>query len=326
MRHALDVLVVTLLSHRAVADSLRRELQKRRSYMPSCLDLLVGPRRAVAVAGKTLQKLAKQGDSEAVGETLVAKGNESRAACHLIARDSVITSRTSHHASPGFSGHHLKRVQRTCAYFLEPSLLTPLQTALGKAETRNTLHDATEKRRDQQQRGDGVPPPSLTPSYVRYTPSSPLPAAGCPDDSWTADCSAKDVREGRPIPGRAHVVVAHQQAQPIPGCPWSCSSPMTLTYLHVLRGNDGEHAAAPSRTCRTDGKSAHAPSGPSGRTAPTVPAATATNANPSPAQTGPGVRVGACLLSTAGPWSRVAPNRNTTAVTAPGNPRRPSRR
>jgi hypothetical protein len=37
-----------------------------------------------------LQKLAKQGDSEAVGEALVAEGNESRAACHPVARGSVI--------------------------------------------------------------------------------------------------------------------------------------------------------------------------------------------------------------------------------------------
>jgi len=37
----------------------------------------------------TLQKLAKQGDSEAVGEALVAEGNESRAACHPVARGSV---------------------------------------------------------------------------------------------------------------------------------------------------------------------------------------------------------------------------------------------
>jgi putative transposase len=36
-----------------------------------------------------LQKLAKQGDREAAGEALVAKGNEIRAACHLIARGSV---------------------------------------------------------------------------------------------------------------------------------------------------------------------------------------------------------------------------------------------
>ncbi len=43
--------------------------------------------------------------------------------------------------------------------------------------------------------------------------------------------SAKDVREGgRPLSRRAHVVVAHKQGQPIPGCPWSCSPPMTLTY------------------------------------------------------------------------------------------------
>jgi hypothetical protein len=37
----------------------------------------------------SLQRLAKQGDSEAVAEALVAEGNESRAACHLIARDPV---------------------------------------------------------------------------------------------------------------------------------------------------------------------------------------------------------------------------------------------
>ena len=35
-----------------------------------------------------LKKLVKQGDSEAIDEALVAKGNGSRAACHLIARDS----------------------------------------------------------------------------------------------------------------------------------------------------------------------------------------------------------------------------------------------
>jgi hypothetical protein len=38
---------------------------------------------------QSLQKLAKQGDREAVGEALVAEGNESRAACHLVARGSV---------------------------------------------------------------------------------------------------------------------------------------------------------------------------------------------------------------------------------------------
>ncbi len=44
---------------------------------------------AVTTVLSLLQKLAKQGDSEAAGEALVAKGNEIRAACHLIARGSV---------------------------------------------------------------------------------------------------------------------------------------------------------------------------------------------------------------------------------------------
>jgi hypothetical protein len=36
-----------------------------------------------------LQRLAKQGDSEGLGEPLVTKGKESRTACHLIGRGSV---------------------------------------------------------------------------------------------------------------------------------------------------------------------------------------------------------------------------------------------
>jgi hypothetical protein len=69
------------------------------------------------------------------------------------------------------STHEAERVFSNASFF-GPSLLPPLQTALGKAERGNPLHDATEQPGDQQQRGSASPPLDRPPSDVRYTPSS----------------------------------------------------------------------------------------------------------------------------------------------------------
>jgi hypothetical protein len=87
----------------------------------------------------------------------------------------------------------LERVRRTCASFFEPSLVPPLQTAFGKAETSNALHDATEQRRDQQQCRHATPRPDRTPSYVGCTTSShrrparPRCAIDCPVEPMHGD-------------------------------------------------------------------------------------------------------------------------------------------
>jgi hypothetical protein len=56
---------------------------------PSLPNQLLNPIKPNQFSSTHLQKLAKQGDSEAIGGALVVKGNEGRAACHLIARGSV---------------------------------------------------------------------------------------------------------------------------------------------------------------------------------------------------------------------------------------------
>ena len=53
--------------------------------------ILSNPARTgqLSVGLANLQKLAKQGDSEAIAEAIAAEGNKSRVGCHLIARGSV---------------------------------------------------------------------------------------------------------------------------------------------------------------------------------------------------------------------------------------------
>jgi hypothetical protein len=56
----------------------------------------------------------------------------------------------------------------------------------------------------------------------------------------------EDRREASLLPGCARVVVAHEQGQPTKGCPRSCSSPKTLTYLSSSRGTRPGNTKSPA--------------------------------------------------------------------------------